>query len=56
MWAGEMTKRLEKRLREHDRHLEVHYYEGEDHISSRARQNSHYQLLFDFFLNTFKSS
>jgi len=45
----EMTKRLEKRLREHGRSPEVHYYEGEDHIPSSSGQNKHYGLLLDFF-------
>ena len=53
VWDGngfwEMTKRLEKRLYGHGRHPEVHYYEGEDHISSSAGQNIHYQRLLDFF-------
>ncbi|CAN0554182.1 unnamed protein product [Ectocarpus sp. 8 AP-2014] len=49
MWSVEMTKRLEKRLRGHGCDPEVHYYEGEDHIPSSAGQNTHNQLLLDFF-------
>ena len=49
MWSVEMTKRLEKRLREQGRPPEVHYYEGEDHILSSSGQNAHCQLLLDFF-------
>lgn len=49
MWSVEMTRRLEQRLREHGRHPEVHYYEGEDHVCSSEGQNNHYQLLLDFF-------
>ncbi|MDN6321149.1 MAG: alpha/beta hydrolase family protein [Halomonas sp.] len=49
MWSVEMTKRLEKRLREHGRNPEVHYYEGEDHMPSSSGQNKHHELLLDFF-------
>ncbi|WP_447042829.1 alpha/beta hydrolase family protein [Vreelandella sp. H-I2] len=49
MWSVEMTKRLEERLREHGRHPEIHYYEGEDHIPSSSGQNKHYELLLEFF-------
>lgn len=44
-----MTRRLEKRLHDHGRHPEVHYYEDEDHIPSSTGQNIHYPLLMGFF-------
>ncbi|MCW4149894.1 hypothetical protein OM427_10200 [Halomonas sp. 18H] len=49
VWSVEMTKCLEKRLREHGRSPEVHYYEDEDHMPSSAGQNRHYELLMGFF-------
>lgn len=49
MWSVEMTRRLEQRLRHHGRYPEVHYYEGEDHISGCSGQNIHYQKLLHYF-------
>lgn len=37
VWSVEMTKCLEKRLREHGRSPEVHYYEDEGHIPTQQR-------------------
>ena len=44
-----MTKRLEQKLRDREGHLEVHYYEGEDHICRGEADNNHNELLVRFF-------
>lgn len=49
MWSVEMTRRLSKRLEQHGRTPEVHYYEGEDHIPGSAGENEHHERLIDFF-------
>lgn len=50
VWSVEMTKRLEKRLNGREAHLEVHYYEGEDHICRSEGDNRHHELLIQFFM------
>lgn len=47
-WSVEMTRRLEARLRDHGRTPEVHYYDGQDHISDSAGENHHHELLVSF--------
>lgn len=48
-WDVEMTRRLEARLRSKGRNPEIHYYDGEGHISSSEGENRHHELLLDFF-------
>jgi pimeloyl-ACP methyl ester carboxylesterase len=47
-WSVEMTRRLEARLRQNGRGPEVHYYEGQDHISDSAGENEHHEHLLAF--------
>lgn len=49
VWSVEMTRRLEQRLRDHDRQPEIHYYEGEGHGWSADAENRHHDLLIAFF-------
>ena len=49
VWSVEMTKRLENKLKDRAAHLEVHYYEGEDHICRSEADNKHHELLVQFF-------
>ena len=49
MWSVEMTRRLERRLQDHGRQPEVHYYEGEDHLPGSEGENRHHELLVEFF-------
>nr|WP_298523136.1 acyl-CoA thioester hydrolase/BAAT C-terminal domain-containing protein [uncultured Halomonas sp.] len=49
MWSVEMTKRMEKRLKAHDRTPDVHYYDGEYHVLGIAAENIHQELLISFF-------
>jgi dipeptidyl aminopeptidase/acylaminoacyl peptidase len=48
VWSVEMTRRLEARLKAHGRKPEVHYYEGQDHISNSDGENDHHDLLISF--------
>lgn len=48
-WDVAMTRRLEERLRTHGRAPEVHYYEGQDHISDSDGENVHHERLIAFF-------
>lgn len=49
VWSVDMTKRLESKLQNRKPHLEVHYYEGEDHMFSNEAYNKHHALLIQFF-------
>ena len=48
VWSAEMTRRLETRLLAAGRRPEVHYYEGQDHISDSAGENEHHAKLIGF--------
>ena len=43
-----MTRRLEERLRAAGRTPEVHYYEGQGHISDSDGENVHHERLLAF--------
>jgi dipeptidyl aminopeptidase/acylaminoacyl peptidase len=49
VWSVEMTRRLSERLTSHGRSPEVHFYEEADHGFSSDGENSHHELLIDFF-------
>jgi len=49
VWSVEMAKRLERKLKHREAHLEVHYYEGEDHNCRTEADNKHHELLIQFF-------
>jgi dipeptidyl aminopeptidase/acylaminoacyl peptidase len=49
VWSVEMTRRLETRLRQHGRQIEVHYYEGQGHSLGSAADNHHHERLIAFF-------
>ncbi|MBM7066978.1 S9 family peptidase [Actibacterium sp. 188UL27-1] len=49
VWSVEMTRRLERRLTQHGRTPEVHYYEGQDHIGSSDGENIHFDQVLTFF-------
>lgn len=48
VWSVEMTRRLEARLKAHGRTPEVHFYEGQDHISNSEGENEHHDHLIAF--------
>lgn len=50
VWDVAMTRRLEKRLLSSGRPAEVHYYDGEGHISGSDGENQHHQRLITFLL------
>ena len=49
VWSVAMTKRLVARLESHGRQPEVHYYEGEGHISGSGGENDHHERLLAFY-------
>ncbi len=55
MWSVKMTKRLEQKLKEREAHLEVHYYEGEEHLCSDDADNKHNEMLVRFFTRFLQS-
>lgn len=48
VWDVAMTRRLEERLRAAGRTPEVHYYEGQGHISDSDGENVHHERLLAF--------
>ncbi len=48
VWSFDMTRRLEARLKAHGRKPEVHYYEGQDHVSNSEGENDHHDHLIAF--------
>lgn len=49
VWNVEMTRRLERRLRNAGRTPEVHFYEGEGHSLTASAENEHLRHLMTFF-------
>jgi len=49
VWSAEMTRRLDRRLRQAGRSPETHLYQGEGHSLSAEAENAHLGHLIDFF-------
>jgi dipeptidyl aminopeptidase/acylaminoacyl peptidase len=48
-WSVDMTHRLVRRLVEHGREPEVHFYEGQGHLPGSDAENDHHERLIAFF-------
>jgi dienelactone hydrolase len=49
VWSVDMTRRLQARLQKAGRSPEVHIYGGQDHLPDSVGENTHNELLLNFF-------